>query len=191
MVGMRFFLSDLITHTAQAAYNEHARRIHERLPNVEVRHVGGSSVPGLLTSGDVDLQVRVAPTAAVSAGLLPAPSGLHESRRAGRLCRAAAARHGSCGRSRARSRRERPNFGPSQRRSDLRLRSPRGVRLGRVALQSGSPRHSRERSLAPSAERSTRPSAQRQPRARADRDGYQHRRRNPVRLQAFRPILRS
>ena len=60
MVGMCFFLSDLITHTAQAAYNEHARRIHERLPNVEVRHVGGSSVPGLLTSGDVDLQVRVA-----------------------------------------------------------------------------------------------------------------------------------
>jgi GrpB-like predicted nucleotidyltransferase (UPF0157 family) len=59
MEGMRFFLSDLIADKAKAAYDEHARRIRERLPNVEVRHVGGSSVPGLLTSGDVDLQVRV------------------------------------------------------------------------------------------------------------------------------------
>src|SRR4051794_40339207 len=59
MEGMRFFISDLIANQATAAYDEHARRIRERLPNVEVRHVGGSSVRGLLTSGDVDLQVRV------------------------------------------------------------------------------------------------------------------------------------
>jgi GrpB-like predicted nucleotidyltransferase (UPF0157 family) len=59
MEGMRFFLSDLIAGKARAAYDEHARKIRERLPNVEVRHVGGSSVPGVLTSGDVDLQVRV------------------------------------------------------------------------------------------------------------------------------------
>lgn len=59
MEGMRFFLSDLIADKAKAAYDEHARKIRERLPNVEVRHVGGSSVPGLLTNGDVDLQVRV------------------------------------------------------------------------------------------------------------------------------------
>ena len=59
MEGMRFFLSDLIADKAKSAYDEHSRKIRERLPNVEVRHVGGSSVPGLLTSGDVDLQVRV------------------------------------------------------------------------------------------------------------------------------------
>ena len=59
MEGMRFFLSDLIADKAKAAYDEHARRISERLPSVEVRHVGGSSVPGLLTTGDIDLQVRV------------------------------------------------------------------------------------------------------------------------------------
>lgn len=59
MEGMHFFLSDLIADKAKAAYDEHARRIRERLPTIEVRHVGGSSVPGLLTSGDVDLQVRV------------------------------------------------------------------------------------------------------------------------------------
>lgn len=59
MEGMLFFLSNLIADKAKAAYDEHARRIRERLPNVEVCHVGGSSVMGLLTSGDVDLQVRV------------------------------------------------------------------------------------------------------------------------------------
>ena len=59
MEGMRFFLSDLIAGKAKAAYEEHARRINERLPSVEVRHVGGSSVPGLLTAGDIDLQVRM------------------------------------------------------------------------------------------------------------------------------------
>ncbi len=48
MEGIRFFLSDLIAHKAKAAYEEHTRRIRERLPDVEVRHVGGSSVPGLL-----------------------------------------------------------------------------------------------------------------------------------------------
>jgi GrpB-like predicted nucleotidyltransferase (UPF0157 family) len=59
MEGMRFFLSDLIADRAKAAFDEHAHRINERLPSVEVRHVGGSSVPGLLTIGDIDLQVRV------------------------------------------------------------------------------------------------------------------------------------
>jgi len=56
---VRFFLSDLLSADATAAYEEHSRRINERLPQVEVRHVGGTSVPGLLTTGDVDLQVRV------------------------------------------------------------------------------------------------------------------------------------
>ena len=40
------------------AFAEHGRRIRERLPNVEVGHTGGTSVRGVLTSGDVDLHVR-------------------------------------------------------------------------------------------------------------------------------------
>jgi hypothetical protein len=43
---------------AAAAFVEHEGRIRERLPCVEVRHTVGTSVPGVLTSGDVDLQVR-------------------------------------------------------------------------------------------------------------------------------------
>ncbi len=43
---------------ARAAFAEHERRIRERLPDVEIRHTGGTSTPGVLTTGDVDLQVR-------------------------------------------------------------------------------------------------------------------------------------
>ncbi len=39
-------------------FAEHERRIRERLPDVEIRHTGGTSVLGVLTAGDVDLQVR-------------------------------------------------------------------------------------------------------------------------------------
>jgi GrpB-like predicted nucleotidyltransferase (UPF0157 family) len=40
-------------------FTAHALRIRERLPQAEIGHHGSASVPGLLTSGDVDLHVRV------------------------------------------------------------------------------------------------------------------------------------
>jgi len=55
---LTFLLSDLVAEEAAAAFAEHERRIRERLPDVEIRHTGGTSVPGVLTTGDVDLQVR-------------------------------------------------------------------------------------------------------------------------------------
>lgn len=54
-----FFPSERFARVASAAYEEHARRIRERLPGADISHVGGTSVPGVLTSGDVDLHVRV------------------------------------------------------------------------------------------------------------------------------------
>jgi GrpB-like predicted nucleotidyltransferase (UPF0157 family) len=54
-------MSDEFTNDARAAFADHERRIRERLPGAEIRHTGGTSIPGVLTSGDVDLQVRVAP----------------------------------------------------------------------------------------------------------------------------------
>ena len=51
--------SETIAERAAVTFAEHAKRIHERLPEVEVNHSGGSSVPGVLTTGDVDLHVRV------------------------------------------------------------------------------------------------------------------------------------
>ena len=59
MSELRFRLSDVFVDDAAAAFAEHKRRILERLPDVEVHHTGGTSIPGVLTTGDVDLHVRV------------------------------------------------------------------------------------------------------------------------------------
>jgi GrpB-like predicted nucleotidyltransferase (UPF0157 family) len=55
---LTFVLSDTVAEEAAAAFAEHERLIRTRLPYVEVRHTGGTSVAGVLTSGDVDLHVR-------------------------------------------------------------------------------------------------------------------------------------
>jgi GrpB-like predicted nucleotidyltransferase (UPF0157 family) len=54
----RFIWSDEVAEQAAAAFAKYAGSIRERLPGAEIRHTGGSSVPGVLTSGDIDLQVR-------------------------------------------------------------------------------------------------------------------------------------
>jgi uncharacterized protein len=58
MPRLTFLVSDLVADDAAAAFAEHERRIRDRLPDVEIRHTGGTSIPGVLTTGDVDLQVR-------------------------------------------------------------------------------------------------------------------------------------
>lgn len=58
MPQLTFVLSDLVAEEAATAFAEHERRIRERLPDVQIRHTGGTSIPGVLTTGDVDLQVR-------------------------------------------------------------------------------------------------------------------------------------
>jgi GrpB-like predicted nucleotidyltransferase (UPF0157 family) len=55
-------MSDVVAEEAATAFAEHEARIRERLPQVEIRHVGGTSIRGVLTMGDdVDLQVRTDP----------------------------------------------------------------------------------------------------------------------------------
>lgn len=58
-MSVEFFPSDLVKAEAAAVFAFHERRIGERLPYAEIRHTGGTSLPGVLTSGDVDLHVRV------------------------------------------------------------------------------------------------------------------------------------
>ncbi len=53
-----FVASELVAEEAATAYRDHERRIRERLPAADVRHTGGTSIPGALTTGDVDIQVR-------------------------------------------------------------------------------------------------------------------------------------
>lgn len=60
MLRQRFAPSERFAQEAGAAYVEHAGRIGVELPDAEVVHRGGTSVPGVLTSGDVDIHVRVA-----------------------------------------------------------------------------------------------------------------------------------
>lgn len=55
---LRFVFSDFVADETARAFAEHERRIHELLPGAEVRHRGGSSLPGVLTTGDVDVHVR-------------------------------------------------------------------------------------------------------------------------------------
>jgi GrpB-like predicted nucleotidyltransferase (UPF0157 family) len=64
---LTFVLSDTVAKEAAAAFAEHERLIRTRLAYVEVRHTGGTSVPGVLTSGDVDLHVRAETQAFASA----------------------------------------------------------------------------------------------------------------------------
>jgi GrpB-like predicted nucleotidyltransferase (UPF0157 family) len=61
LTALRFRMSDEFASDARPAFADHERRIRARLPLAEIRHTGGTSIPGVLTSGDVDLQVRVAP----------------------------------------------------------------------------------------------------------------------------------
>jgi GrpB-like predicted nucleotidyltransferase (UPF0157 family) len=53
-----FVWSDTVAEQAAVAFAGHARKIRERLPDAEIRHTGGTSIRGVLTTGDVDLQVR-------------------------------------------------------------------------------------------------------------------------------------
>lgn len=51
--------SDKIKHKVEGMFLVVRRKIKTLVPQSQVIHVGGSSVPGLLTKGDLDIQVRV------------------------------------------------------------------------------------------------------------------------------------
>ena len=59
MSDLTFVLSDTLAHDALEAFATQRNRIQERLPRAEILHIGGTSLPGLLTTGDVDIVVRV------------------------------------------------------------------------------------------------------------------------------------
>lgn len=59
MSDLTFVLSDTLADEASSAFALHRDRVLEHLPDAEVFHVGGTSLPGLLTTGDVDIVVRV------------------------------------------------------------------------------------------------------------------------------------
>jgi hypothetical protein len=52
-------LSDAVISTGLAIRHREARWLHQHYPDAELLLVGGSSVPGALTVGDIDLHCRV------------------------------------------------------------------------------------------------------------------------------------
>ena len=44
---------------AEKFFDEQKSRIQKVFPNIQVEHVGGTSIPGSLTFGDLDIQIRV------------------------------------------------------------------------------------------------------------------------------------
>lgn len=60
MQKVQFFLpSQSYLQQVQALFTEHRQKILQLLPTAQVEHIGATSVPGLLTKGDLDLQVSV------------------------------------------------------------------------------------------------------------------------------------
>ena len=67
-----------------AAFAVHRQQLEELLPGAEVQHIGSTAVPGSLTKGDLDINIRVPPgefasTAAVLAASYPANAGSSRS----------------------------------------------------------------------------------------------------------------
>jgi GrpB-like predicted nucleotidyltransferase (UPF0157 family) len=59
--------SEAFAATANAEFEAHRAKIASAVPDADIHHVGGTSVPGALTKGDLDVQVRVAPERFASA----------------------------------------------------------------------------------------------------------------------------
>ena len=60
---VHFVAEETVRNAIEAAFQQHRRNLLQRLPAVDIQHVGGTSVPGCLTKGDLDIQVRVPPSA--------------------------------------------------------------------------------------------------------------------------------
>ncbi|RSD26609.1 GrpB family protein [Mesobacillus subterraneus] len=61
MEVLRFTNSEEVFHLAEQAFNETKKRILELIPRSDVQHVGSTAIPGSMTKGDLDIQVRVSP----------------------------------------------------------------------------------------------------------------------------------
>jgi GrpB-like predicted nucleotidyltransferase (UPF0157 family) len=59
MGNVHFQNQSSFTVRAEALFEEQKQRILAVLPDADVQHIGSTAVPGSLTKGDLDLQVRV------------------------------------------------------------------------------------------------------------------------------------
>jgi GrpB-like predicted nucleotidyltransferase (UPF0157 family) len=60
MTKVNFFIpSQDYIHRVENSFEKHREKILCLIPSAKIEHVGGTSIPGLLTKGDLDLQVSV------------------------------------------------------------------------------------------------------------------------------------
>src|SRR5688572_2454533 len=59
MERVTFVEESQIRGQVQRAFRRYRRRLQRLLPRAEILHVGSTAVPGSLTKGDLDIQVRV------------------------------------------------------------------------------------------------------------------------------------
>lgn len=56
---VKFIETSEISDIAEKAFYHNRTRILELLPKADIQHVGSTSIPGSITKGDLDIQVRV------------------------------------------------------------------------------------------------------------------------------------
>jgi GrpB-like predicted nucleotidyltransferase (UPF0157 family) len=56
---VEFFNSEEVFRIAEKAFIEQKKIILKQIPEADIHHVGSTAVPGSLTKGDLDIQVRV------------------------------------------------------------------------------------------------------------------------------------
>jgi GrpB-like predicted nucleotidyltransferase (UPF0157 family) len=82
---VHFVAEESIRPVIQRAFEDHQRRLQRLLPEADIQHIGGTSVPGSLTKGDLDIQIRV-----TQSGFAAAEKAISEnySRNDGSICTA-------------------------------------------------------------------------------------------------------
>lgn len=59
MEKVSFYSDEKIIKNAENAFTYHKNEISRRIPDADIQHVGSTAVPGSVTKGDLDIQVRV------------------------------------------------------------------------------------------------------------------------------------
>lgn len=56
---MHFVSSDSMWELSHDAFEKEKKSLLELLPDADIQHVGSTSIPGAITKGDLDIQVRI------------------------------------------------------------------------------------------------------------------------------------
>lgn len=61
MERANFYNDDRILRDAENTFMYHKTEISRLIPQADIQHVGSTAIPGSLTKGDLDIQVRISP----------------------------------------------------------------------------------------------------------------------------------